>query len=294
MKTSFNVTVLDPPENHRYTHFLFDLVRMIAFGLEELGHDCTLTRNRTEPGRTNILVGIHLLTQPDFVESLVDSGHRYVVYQTEIIQPGAINGTALENRFQRILNPLLERAAAVWDTSDDNLAALRKMGVDAQLLNFGYCQGLQEIRHHAERDIDFLFYGSLTTRRREVLGTLEQLGYRVKVMFDDASLFRNDLIARSEVVLTLRQSEAQAHLPQARLLYLVNNGALVSGDSGLGQEPLEDLFLWTREPKDVVELLRQTRARPDRRELAATFHQRFQQRPMARFLEPLVKTLESR
>src|SRR6185436_3046064 len=96
-----NVTLIDPP-GARHTHFLFDLARMIAFGLEDLGHSCTLRRNATEAGRTNILLGAHNLSAPETVDEVIDSGHPYVVYQTEIIRGTAVNGHELGEQFEKL------------------------------------------------------------------------------------------------------------------------------------------------------------------------------------------------
>lgn len=286
---NLNLTIIDPPAA-RHTHFLFELAKMIAFGIEDLGHSCTLRRNATEAGRVNILLGAHNLTAPETVDEIIDSKHPYLVYQTEIIRGSTINGSNLNGQFSTLFLPLLQHAKAVWDTEEGSIAALKALGISAQRLGFGYTPRLEEVRHRSEKDIDFFFYGSMTPHRQEVLSKLRALGYQVAVIFDDAALFRNDLLSRSEVVLTLRQSDAQAHLPQARLLYLVNNRCLVAGESGLGQEPLQDLFFWS-EPAEVVELLRRTRAMKNRREKAEEFHERFKQRPMTRHLQPLIEAL---
>ncbi|MBL8958108.1 MAG: hypothetical protein JNK82_45470 [Myxococcaceae bacterium] len=286
----FNLTLIDPPAA-RHTHFLFELAKMIAYGIEDLGHSCTLRRNVTEPNRTNILLGAHNLTAPETVDELIDSRHPYIVYQTEIIRGSTINGSSLNGQFSTLFLPLLQNAKAVWDTEAESIAALKALGIATQKLGFGYTPRLEEVRHRDEKDIDFFFYGSMTPHRQEVLTKLRGLGYQVAVIFDDAAMFRNDLLSRSEVVLTLRQSEKFAHLPQARILYLINNRCLVAGESGLGQEPLEDLFLWS-EPDQVIELLRRTRAMKNRRELAGDFHERFKERPMTSHLEPLIEALQ--
>jgi hypothetical protein len=57
------------------------------------------------------------------------------------------------------------------------------------------------------------------------------------------------------------------HVPAARILHAVNNGCLVAGEHGVSGETVEDLFLWETQG-DVIELLRETRARSDRREIA--------------------------
>ncbi len=183
-----NVTLIDPP-GARHTHFLFDLARMISFGLESLGHDCTLRRNATEEGRVNILLGVHHLAAAETVDAIIDSGHKYVVYQTEIVRGTTVNGQSLNGQFERLLLPLLRGAAAVWDTDEESMASLKALGIETQKLTFGYNPQLEEVRHRDEKDLDFFFYGSMTPHRHEVLNRLQALGYRMAVTFDDAALF---------------------------------------------------------------------------------------------------------
>lgn len=284
----FNLTVVDPP-GYPYSHFLFDVVRLLQGGLEDLGHPCSITRNKTDGGALNILVGVHLIPTRDYVKDILATGHRYVVLQTEIVRGHTFNQEA-GSRFDDIFLPLARGAVGVWDSSDLNIAALKKFGIEAGLLGWGYAHAVEEIRHKTDRDIDFFFYGSITPRRRTVLQKLDELGYKVIAAFDAAPIYRNDLIARSEVLLTIRQSDAMAHLPWGRILYLVNNRCLVAGETGSEQQPLEDLFLWA-EPPQAIELLRTTRARTDRRALAQEFYDRFRTRPMSGYLAPLLDNL---
>jgi hypothetical protein len=286
----FNVTLLDPP-GYRFAHFLHDVARMLQGGLEELGLDASLSRNTLDPDRMNVLVGVHHLASAEDAHGILTGDQPYVVYQTEIVTPHAVeHDHAPAARVTEVLLPLLRGARAVWDSSRENVAALGGHGVRADLLGLGYTDALREIRHKPRKDIDFFFFGSLTAHRKAVLGRLAALGYRVEVAFDAPAVFRNDLIARAEVVLTLRQSEAIAHVPHARVIYLVNNACLVAGDGGLEQAPLEDVFLWG-EPDEIIEVCREARARKDRRELAESFRERLSHRRMRDGLAPLVEAL---
>ena len=286
----FNVCIIDPP-GYRFTHFLYDLSKLLAYGLEDVGGDCTLTRNRLESGRTNVVMGAHNITHADQVDAIVDAGLPYVFVSTEVVVGKTVNRVEAPEYFENVFMPLLRNAAAVWDAGD-SLPALKQLGIDAHDLRFGFHPRLHEIRHKAERDLDFCFFGSLTERRKAIVEQLRDLGYRIRWMFDDDAIFRNDMLARSELVLTLRQSDTMVQLPQGRLLYLVNNRCVVVGESGTGQAPVEDLFLWTAND-DVIELCRETRARNDLRELADVFHQRLEKRPMRAYLEPLVASLRT-
>lgn len=285
----FNLTILDPP-GYPFTRFLFDVIRLLQGALESLGHPCTISQNTLERGRINILVGLHNVQTPDLVREALTGDHRMVLLQTEIVTGKSFNHVTTDARFEQVFLPIARRAVAVWDSSVDNQAALRTHGIEAEILRFGYDPTLEDIRHKPEKDIDFFFYGSLTPHRKAVLSKLDALGYRVAVMFDAPSIYRNDRISRAEIVLSMRQSEEMAHLPHGRILYLVNNRCLVVGESGREQGALEDVFLWS-DPEDFIELCRETRAREDRREVALANYERFRSRPMSGFLEPLVAKL---
>jgi hypothetical protein len=290
----WNVTIIAPRE-FRYTHFLFDVARTLAFTIRELGYECSITHNRLEPQRINLLVGVHLIEDTQSVLNLVDSGVPYVVMQTELIHGRNINLES-NDRFDRILQPLFDGARAIWDSSPENIAALAELGYEAPLLQFSYQASMQELHLAQRRDVDFFFYGSITEHRRQVLAELRRLGYKVEVHFDEAATFRNAMLERSEVVLTMRQSPQMPHVPQMRLLYLVTNGCLVAGEGGVNQEPVEDLFLWIdpdRGVSDTVEHLRCVRARSDRRELARSFQARLATRPMSELIAPLVNAVSA-
>jgi hypothetical protein len=289
----FNVTLIEP-SGERYAHFLFDMVRYLVGTLELLGHDCTIERNRCLPEAINVLVGIHLLRNPEDVAIVLGGARDYVVLQTEILEAAAINGVAVGERLDRVIFPLLRGARAVWDTLDTNVEVLRQKDIRADLLRVSYSPRLEEVQHKKNKDIDFLFYGSVGPWRRGVLEKLTSLGYVVRAEFAAQALFRNDLIARSEIILTLRHGEEMGHLPQGRIIHAVNNKCLVVGEGGYGQETLEDVFLWTNDPKDVVETCRRARGRQDRDELRQSFYEKLRERPMTSFMAPLLERLEPR
>lgn len=285
----FNLTIVDPP-GYPFTHFLFDLVRLLRGGIETLGHPCSVTQNAIEPGRVNILVGIHNIQKPEAARGLFATSAPIVLLQTEIVKDKGFNRSPTDERLAEVFLPIARRAVAVWDSSVENIAALRAHGIQAEMLQFGYDRAVEDICHKPEKDVDFFFYGSLTPHRKDVIQKLAQLGYEVRVLFDQPAIYRNDLIARSEIVLSMRQSEDMAHLPHARILYLVNNRCLVVGETGLEQRALEDLFL-SADPADFIELCRETRARRDRRELAELHYERLRARPMSGSLEPLIESI---
>ena len=275
----WNVVLIDPP-GYRFGHFLHDTARYLLHGLQSLGHDCILSRSNVDAGRMNILLNAHMLATPADVEQL--RRVPYIVYQTEVIRRGQINLDP-DERHHKVYLPLLRGARRVWDWSADNVALLRGQGIGADWLRLGHHPALEEIHHKREKDIDFLFYGSVTPHRAAILTALAESGRRVRAEFDVMPFYRNDLIARSRVVLTLRQSEEMDHLPYFRINYLVNNRSLVAGETGVDGAWMEDVFLGCP-PGRTVEHLLETAARKDLAEVAEAHHAQLRTRPMTRFL----------
>jgi hypothetical protein len=278
----FNVMLVDPP-GYKFGIFLHDTARYLVHGLEALGHDVILGRTRFEPSRTNILLNAHSLSRPDDVQAILSTGAPIIVYNTEVIRRERINLTE-EQRYREVYRPLLEGASLVWDWSDDNVALLRAQGIRAEWLRLGYHPAMEEIRHKRDKDLDFLFYGSITPHRADVLNALAKRGFKVHAEFDCPAVYRNDLIARSRVVLTLRQSAEMDHLPYFRINYLVNNRALVAGERGIDGQWMEDAFLGCPDGVDLVDFLSDVIARPDLPAVAERHHRSLMERPMSAFL----------
>ena len=112
------------------------------------------------------------------------------------------------------------------------------------------------------------------------------------MIFFSETIFRNDLIARSKIILSLRQREKIDHLSFARIVYLLNNKSLVVAESCDDQAWLEDCFLYADSDK-FIDLCVETIERDDKEQLTEQFHERFKQKKMTDFLKPVVEELES-
>jgi hypothetical protein len=100
-----------------------------------------------------------------------------------------------------------------------------------------------EINREKEKDIDFLFIGSLNPRRLHILNSLKLAGYNV--MSADGSIWgldRSKLLLRSKCVLNIHYYNEDSPLEMARLSILLANKSFIiseySGDSYL-DKPLE-------------------------------------------------------
>jgi hypothetical protein len=222
--------VLCAPAHFRFTHFLFDTAHALQYGLEALGHHVVLSEGQLDGSRLNVLLNAHTLQDPATISQIVGAKLRYIVHQTEVITGGSVNSTGDKGHFEKVYLPLLRGAVAVWDWSDTHASILQKLGIRARNLRLGAHPALTEVHHKASKDIDLLWYGSVTPHRRVTLTRLVEAGFNVKAAFDPVAFYRNDLIARSRVVLTLQQA-VPSHLPYFRIGYLVNNACVVAGEA---------------------------------------------------------------
>ena len=278
------------PKEYRFAHFLYDVANVLLHGFQDLGHPTILTRQLVDPDYLNVLIGGYAFDSPDSVKQLADAKIPYVVFQTEIVRGETIN-TAGEDRFRAIYKPLMAGATAVWDSYASNQAALAEQGIAAEVIDLGYHPALEVVRHKEEKDLDVFFFGSVGPRRASILQSLQDSGLKVAAMFDDPAFFRNDMIARSKLHLSMRHGDEMTHMPLWRIKYLVNNRCLVVGETGSESDSVDDLFI-AAEPDELVDKVKETLARDDRDQLAESFYERYRERPMKAALEPLIDKLD--
>lgn len=287
--------VLCSPTQFRYTHFLFDTAHALQYALESLGHSVVVSEGQLDGSRLNILLNAHTMRNPGTVEQIHAAKVRYVVHQTEVIKDGFVNGTQDVTHFEQVYLPLLRGAEAVWDWSDPHAEQLRGMGIRAHNLRLGAHPRLREVHHKIEKDVDLLWYGSVTTHRSETLKRLIAAGLRVKAVFDPVAFYRNDLIARTRIVLTLQQA-VPSHLPYFRIGYLVNNAVIVAGEAPPEPHWIDPFF--DKAPNAGIETLLRgllDRKDADLRALGEARQERFEAEiPMTASLEPLLAELSGR
>ena len=170
-------------------------------------------------------VGSHRLTDPGLVEKIKNTG-KYVLFQTEIITGDSINNWPVQKAFSEVQLPLMRNATSIW-TGAVSKARLQEMGIHSEIFTMGYHPAMEEIQPKRNKDIDFLFCGSITPHRKMLLEALTARGGTVVTIFDDAAMYRNDLIARTRVNLAPNQGPGMNHFSGSRVLYLINNRSIV-------------------------------------------------------------------
>ncbi len=215
MRVRFAVVTPDPAQ---WVHVrAFDEVAdAIQAGLLELGHSCERSAGRLLDYRTHILFGAHLLP------GTASLNPGTILFNLEQIVPGAIWVT--QDYIERL------RRYRAWDYSARNIAALGEMGIhDVTHVPLGYAKVLERIPSVKE-DIDVLFYGVYNERRMAPLRRLAERGWKVSCVRGVYGKERDELIARSRIVVNIHFYE-QSRLEVARCLYLLANGRFVLSEA---------------------------------------------------------------
>ncbi|MCG6537589.1 MAG: hypothetical protein L7F78_23470, partial [Syntrophales bacterium LBB04] len=280
----FSVCLID--SEGFFAHFLYDICKYICYGIESAGHDCCIVKNRLDAERINILIGSHRLTDPTIVEKIKSAG-KYIVFQTEIITGDTINHWSMQKAFAEVHMPLMRNASSIW-TGAVSRTRLQEMGIESEIFMMGYHPSMEEIIPKRCKDIDFLFLGSITPHRKKLIEELGARGNKIVTIFDDAAMYRNDLIARTRVNLAPNQGPGMNHFGGSRVLYLINNRSMVVVERCHDQGMYEHCFP-SAETEQWVDLCMETLHRPDLAEITEEYYERFKKIRMVDFVEPLIE-----
>ena len=247
---SYRVCLVAPP-GYPHARAFMETAFLLKASLASLGFSCDIAINQISSDSLNIVLGAHLLKDADVLAS-----GRCAVYQLE--QLGARRGPVSE----RYLS-LLQRAAAVWDYSCENIAYLSSKGIRALHLPLGYHPHLEQIPRggSGDCDVDVLFYGSMCPRRKEVLDSLAAPGdLRIRSLFGVYGKERDELIGRSRIVLNIHYYDTRI-FEAVRISYLLNNRCfVVSEDSSI--YPYDGVELVVAPRKRLADLCRRYLASP--------------------------------
>jgi glycosyltransferase involved in cell wall biosynthesis/Tfp pilus assembly protein PilF len=284
----FSICVIEP-EGYKYSHFLYDLCKYLCFTIEANGHECCMVKNKYYSDRINIILGAHNLKDQASVEQIKRAG-KFVILQSEVLREGGIAGWPDQPTFHTIYVPLMQKASAVWHGLKSNEKYFKKFGIQAEMLpKFGYLPGLEEILHKKKKDIDFLYYGSVTPHRGKLINEIKKRGGNVVTIFDEAAIFRNDYIARTRVHLAPNQSQGINHIT-AKTLYLLNNRSIVVVERCHNQEWIEHCFPYT-DTDNWADLCMETLNRPNLNQLADKYFDSYKKLDMSALFQPLLDKL---
>jgi hypothetical protein len=201
-----------------------EVAETVHSGLLSLGHDCVITK-RWLSDRRLILFG------PWSIPLLgVMPPPGTILYNLEQVFHGS--------QFFTPTTMSIFRQYPMLDYNRRNIDRLVKMGLRApRYLPIGYVPELTRIEA-APEDIDVLFYGSMDGRRQAVLDALRARGLRVEASFGVFGRKRDELIARSKVVLNVHGISDV--FESVRVSYLLANRKAVVSERGDGHEDFSD------------------------------------------------------
>lgn len=211
------------PRGYQHGATFREVGELLEYGLRALGHDVVLTDALRPPGRRVIVLGANLLRGVE--ERPAEDA---ILYNLEQLEPGSPWFDA------RVVDLL--RRHAVWDYSARNAARYPELGLaPPRVVPIGYAPVLTRIPPAPAEDVDVLFYGSPSERRRRVLDALRARGLRVEAVFGLYGAARDRLVARSKVVLNVHFYDAKV-FEIVRVSYLLANRRCVVSERGADAE----------------------------------------------------------
>ena len=278
-----NVCLIKPKN---YIHYLAlqELAELIHFSVLELGLKSQITFNYCDnnPSTKNIVLGAHLLND-NLIE---DIPKNTIIFNTEQIE------SITENWKKKILN-LARKNIIFWDYSQYNLDYLSKtINIKGKLFQIGYQKELNRINHNIVKNIDVLFYGSINTRREHIINKLKDRKINVKTLFGVYGKERDDLIAKSKLILNMHMYDSKI-FEIVRVFYLLSNSipviSEVGSDTKFNNDFLDLICKSTYEniEKNIIYLLENDKKRIELGENGLNAIKKF---PQIKFTEQILNT----
>ncbi|HXZ40891.1 MAG TPA: hypothetical protein VEG68_09120 [Terriglobales bacterium] len=224
--SKFQIVLIRPPA-YLHTEAFREIAETLQFGFRSVGHTAEIVENVFDSAATNLILGAHLLSPGQTRQ--VPRGS--ILYNLE-----QIGGAQLQPAYYE-----LGRQHQVWDYDASNIEKWNAMNCSYAPVHVpvGYVPELTRIASRPH-DIDILFYGSLNERRNQVLNSLKNSGVKVQTVFGVYGRDRDELIARSKLILNIHFYDAKV-FEIVRVSYLLANSKAVvtecashsSADEGL-------------------------------------------------------------
>jgi hypothetical protein len=217
----FHLAHMLPPNVHAFRGFQ-EVIETLQWGLAELGHEVSVQTNAVIKGGINIVFGAQALN-PSTIDALPADT---VIYNLE-----QLPGTTTEG-----LRPTIRTVAErfrIWEYSPRNVEAWRQLGAQQEpvLVPIGWAPLLARIAKRQEEDIEVLFYGVSSASRLQVVHQLCVAGMRCVFACGLYGPARDELIARSKIVLNINLYATSKIFEVVRVSYLLANAKAVVADS---------------------------------------------------------------
>ena len=190
-----------------------EVIETIAWGLRELGNEVSLSKNGHEPSATNIVFGAQVLP----VDQLRELPRNSIVYNFEQMR-------GLSPAQVRLGVHFIAKNFQVWDYSRENLAGWSGLGNDTvRVVPVAFAPVLERIPKAPEQDIDVLMYGLSGEMRVKAFHMLSRSGLSTVFVSGLYGEARDQLIARSKIVLNVNLYAFSKIFEIVRVSYLLAN-----------------------------------------------------------------------
>lgn len=207
-----------------------EVIETVAWGLEQLGHQVSYAANQVAPNATNIVFGAQMLP----IEVIGQLPADTIMYNFE--QIGATDPSEVKPEVLYYAQHF-----RVWDYCPANMPAWSRFGnSNARLVPVGYAPVLTRIPKPAEQDIDVLLYGVTGQDRVAAFHNVAHAGMSTVFACGLYGAARDDLIARSKIVLNVNYYSPQI-FEIVRVSYLLANRKAVVSTLDPGTTVDEDI-----------------------------------------------------
>lgn len=142
-----------------------------------------------------------------------------------------------------------QKARGLWTLAPDQVALYQQVAQTNKVfhLPFAYLEKFSNLSRNTDsvqKNIDFLFSGTNTPYRRQILCQIQQRGYNVACTLPNTpQVIRNSMIARSRVALNIRQNDKWRYASTMRMFYHIMNHSLLISESCLAPSELDNYVI---------------------------------------------------
>jgi hypothetical protein len=218
----YNIVHLVPDNRIHGLYGYREVIETLEWGLRTLGHEVTLSHNQFASGSTNIVFGFQTMS-PQAVAALPPDT---IIYNFE-----QMAGRKIDE-----LKPSYHAAARrlrVWEYSERNLDTWRQLKPASSVIHVpvGWAPILARIPQDVDQDIEVLFYGFPGLARLTIFNELCREGIRCLFVCGLYGKSRDELIARSKLVLNINLYDRSRIFEVVRVSYLLANSKAVVADA---------------------------------------------------------------
>jgi len=201
---------------HPRVHGLYgyiEIMQSIEWGLKSLGHSVTYAVNNAEPDSINIIFGAQVLPI-SFLKKLPKNS---IVYNLEQIRGRSKDQIEPEQYY-------LAENFQIWEYSTANLSMWEFLKVKKiKIVPIGYAPLLTRIPKPRIQDIDVLIYGLTGEKRLNIFHEISNAGLSTIFASGFYGDTRDQLIARSKIIVNVNLYDKSQIFEVARVSYLLAN-----------------------------------------------------------------------